>query len=93
MFLTCKKHQSRSIVNLSLASISPHSVSDLNCATPSLQSHLQARNCDMEAGSVGLIMENRPNTLPAKTAGEQLKHKQEYQRMVSAAKKKGKEIT
>lgn len=43
----------------------------------------------MEAGSVGLIMENRPNNLPAKTVGEQLKHKQEYQRMVSAAKKKG----
>ncbi|XP_045124640.1 TBC1 domain family member 14-like isoform X1 [Portunus trituberculatus] len=49
---------------------------------------VQVRNCDLEAGSVGLIMENRPNTLPAKTAGEQLKHKQEYQRMVSAAKKK-----
>lgn len=43
----------------------------------------------MEAGSVGLIMENRPTNLPAKTAGEQLKHKLEYQRMVSAAKKKG----
>lgn len=48
----------------------------------------QGRNSEMEAGSVGLIMENRPTNLPAKTAGEQLKHKLEYQRMVSAAKKK-----
>ncbi|XP_063591940.1 TBC1 domain family member 14-like [Penaeus indicus] len=49
---------------------------------------LQARNCELEAGSAGLIMENRPTSLPAKTAYEQLKHKQEYQQMVSAAKKK-----
>ncbi|XP_042856784.1 TBC1 domain family member 14-like [Penaeus japonicus] len=49
---------------------------------------LQARNCELEAGSAGLIMENRPTNLPAKTAYEQLKHKQEYQQMVSAAKKK-----
>ncbi|XP_042225776.1 TBC1 domain family member 14-like isoform X2 [Homarus americanus] len=48
----------------------------------------QVRNNELEAGSVGLIMENRPTNLPAKTAYEQLKHKQEYQQMVSAAKKK-----
>ncbi|XP_071520095.1 uncharacterized protein [Panulirus ornatus] len=49
---------------------------------------LQIRNSEVEAGSAGLIMENRPTNLPAKTAYEQLKHKQEYQQMVSAAKKK-----
>lgn len=49
---------------------------------------IKARNSELEAGSAGLIMENRPNNLPAKTAHEQLKHKQEYQQMVSAAKKK-----
>nr|XP_027237732.1 TBC1 domain family member 14-like [Penaeus vannamei] len=49
---------------------------------------LQARNCELEAGSAGLIMENRPTNLPAKTAYEQLKHRQEYQQMVSAARKK-----
>nr|XP_045597853.1 TBC1 domain family member 14-like [Procambarus clarkii] len=49
---------------------------------------LQVRNSDLEAGSAGLIMENRPTNLPAKTAYEQLKHRQEYQQMVSAAKKK-----
>ncbi|XP_068207350.1 TBC1 domain family member 14-like [Palaemon carinicauda] len=49
---------------------------------------IKVRNSEVEAGSVGLIMENRPNSLPAKTAHEQLKHKLEYQQMVSAAKKK-----
>ncbi|KAK7066370.1 hypothetical protein SK128_001112 [Halocaridina rubra] len=49
---------------------------------------IKIRNSEVEAGSAGLIMENRPNNLPAKTAYEQLKHKQEYQQMVSAAKKK-----
>ncbi|KAK8724054.1 hypothetical protein OTU49_011422, partial [Cherax quadricarinatus] len=57
-------------------------------ARPPRSPDLQVRNSELEAGSAGLIMENRPTSLPAKTAYEQLKHKQEYQQMVSAAKKK-----
>lgn len=49
----------------------------------------QGRNSELEAGSAGLIMETRPTSLPAKTYREQLKHHQEYQAMVSAARKKG----
>ncbi|XP_076034464.1 TBC1 domain family member 12-like isoform X2 [Oratosquilla oratoria] len=49
---------------------------------------VEVRNSDLEAGTVGLIMENRPSSLPAKTTKEQQKHDQEYQEMVTAAKKK-----
>ncbi|KAK3851910.1 hypothetical protein Pcinc_041471 [Petrolisthes cinctipes] len=49
---------------------------------------VQSRNSEVEAGSAGLIMETRPTSLPAKTYREQLKHHQEYQAMVSAARKK-----
>lgn len=42
---------------------------------------------DFQPNSV-LIFENRPSNLPAKSQQEALKHKQEYERMVEAAKRK-----
>ena len=36
-----------------------------------------------------LIFENRPSHLPAKSQQESLKHKQEYEKMIQLAKKKG----
>ncbi len=42
---------------------------------------------DFQPNSV-LIFENRPSNLPAKSQQEALKHRQEYERMVEAAKRK-----
>jgi hypothetical protein len=44
---------------------------------------------DFQLPSSVLIFENRPSNLPAKSQQEALKHKQEYEKMVEIAKKKG----
>lgn len=41
------------------------------------------------ASSSALILHNRPSNLPAKSQDEEQKHRQEYQQMVEAARKKG----
>ena len=48
---------------------------------------------DLKVPSSVLIFENRPSNLPAKSQQEALKHKQEYEKMVEIAKKKGKHLT
>jgi hypothetical protein len=44
---------------------------------------------DFQLPSSVLIFENRPSNLPAKSQQEALKHKQEYEKMIEIAKKKG----
>jgi hypothetical protein len=41
------------------------------------------------ASSTALILHDRPSNLPAKSQDEEQKHRQEYQQMVAAARKKG----
>ncbi|XP_069678190.1 TBC1 domain family member 14-like isoform X2 [Periplaneta americana] len=43
---------------------------------------------DVVASSSALILHNRPSNLPAKSHDEEQKHRQEYQQMVEAARKK-----
>lgn len=43
---------------------------------------------DIVASSSALILHNRPSNLPAKSQDEEQKHRQEYQQMVDAARKK-----
>lgn len=47
------------------------------------------RHVDVVASSTALILENRPPNLPAKPQEEEMKHRQEYEQMVEAARKKG----
>jgi hypothetical protein len=63
--------------------------------TQSIKSNHSAHNLcfngtDLKITSSCLIFENRPSNLPAKSQQEALKHKQEYEKMVEIAKKKGK---
>jgi hypothetical protein len=44
---------------------------------------------DIVASSSALILHSRPSNLPAKSPDEDHKHRQEYQQMVEAARKKG----
>ena len=44
---------------------------------------------DVVASSSALILHDRPPNLPAKSIDEEAKHKQEYEQMVEAAKKRG----
>jgi hypothetical protein len=44
---------------------------------------------DIVASSSALILHNRPSNLPAKSQDEEQKHRQEYQQMVEAARKRG----
>lgn len=44
---------------------------------------------DVVASSSALILHDRPANLPAKSTDEETKHKQEYEQMVEAAKKRG----
>ncbi|KAB7506745.1 TBC1 domain family member 12 [Armadillidium nasatum] len=53
----------------------------------SIGSH-SSEGLEVPAGTAGLIMEERPGNLPAKTPLEQEKHEQEYKSIVSAAKKR-----
>eukprot|EP00118_Oscarella_pearsei_P008821 m.47423 g.47423 ORF g.47423 m.47423 type:complete len:552 (+) comp33784_c0_seq4:415-2070(+) len=47
---------------------------------------------DGAASTTGLILENRPANLPAKSAIEEKRHRLEYEKMLSLAKKKEKQL-
>ena len=53
------------------------------------QSSSSSNQSSTDVPSSVLILENRPSNLPAKSTEEALKHKQEYEKMVEIAKKKG----
>ncbi|KAK3918628.1 TBC1 domain family member 12 [Frankliniella fusca] len=88
---------SKSVFDHSLSSVSPND-EDITGATStrplgsptSLRSSASSskRYEDVVASSSALILHDRPANLPAKSVDEEAKHKQEYEQMVEAAKKK-----
>ena len=96
--LNLKPSSSQSKLNFSSNSSSSSSASSSvqpHSDTQSIKSNHSAHNLclngtDLKITSSCLIFENRPSNLPAKSQQEALKHKQEYEKMVEIAKKKGK---
>lgn len=94
--LNLKPSSSQSKLNFSSNSSSSASSSvQPQADTQSIKSNHSAHNLclngtDLKITSSCLIFENRPSNLPAKSQQEALKHKQEYEKMVEIAKKKGK---
>lgn len=91
------KFFSKSVFDHSLSSVCPNdeeiatasSVCPLGSPT-SLRSSASSskRYEDVIASSSALILHDRPANLPAKSVDEEAKHKQEYEQMVEAAKKR-----
>ena len=92
---TKKNNMKSSYINNYSSSSSSSSSSQFENDKHSIKSNHSAHNlcmnisADLQVPSSVLIFENRPSNLPAKSHQEALKHKQEYEKMVEIAKKKG----
>jgi len=94
---TFKNNDTKSKTYINNSSSSSSSSSQLENDKHSIKSNQSANNLcmninsNLQVPSSVLIFENRPSNLPAKSHHEAIKHKQEYEKMVEIAKKKGKD--